>query len=192
MKQERRYNIMFQMDIKGEKTIANLKTALAGEVMAYTKYQWYANQALKDGYRVLYDIFNETAANENEHARMWFKALHGGEVPHTEENLKDAYAGENYEWETMYQNFAKDAEEEGNLQLAAAFRNVGEIEHHHRNRYEKMLQQVEAGTVFKRMEKVRWMCLKCGYICEAKEAPLKCPVCQNSQANFQLLEDYDC
>lgn len=183
---------MFTVNLKGEKTLKNLQTALAGEVMAYTKYQWYAQQALKDGYRVLYDIFNETAANENEHARMWFKALHNGEIPGTVQNLTDAWAGENYEWETMYDTFAKEAEEEGNTQMAELFRKVGEIEHHHRDRYQTMLNEVQGGTVFKRDHKVKWMCLKCGYICEAEEAPLKCPVCQNSQANFQELIDYDC
>ena len=109
-----------------------------------------------------------------------------------EQNLIDAWAGENYEWDTMYKTFAEEAEAEGNTEIARLFREVGNIEHHHRDRYQAMLDQVQSGTVFKRDEPVKWMCLKCGYICEAKEAPIKCPVCQNPQANFQQLIDYDC
>lgn len=183
---------MFNVDVKGEKTLQNLQTALTGEMMACMKYRWYADQALKDGYRVLYDVFNETATNENEHARMWFKALHGGIIPDTLTNLHDAWNGENYEWETMYENFAKDAEAEGNPQLSKLFKEVGNIEHHHRDRYQYFINEVKNGTVFKRDDVQKWMCLKCGYIFEGKEAPAKCPVCQNSQANFQLLEDYNC
>ena len=181
-----------RQDLKGEKTIANLKTALQGEVMACIKYYWYSLQADKEGYKVIGNIFRQTSGNENEHARMWFKALHGGSIPNTEQNLIDAWAGENYEWDTMYKTFAEEAEAEGNTEIARLFREVGNIEYHHRDRYQAMLDQVQSGTVFKRDEPVKWMCLKCGYICEAKEAPIKCPVCQNPQANFQQLIDYDC
>ena len=156
------------------------------------KYQWYAKQAQKDGYIVIRNIFNQTSGNEEAHAKQWFKYLHDGEVPGTEQNLKDAWEGENFEWADMYADFAKTAEEEGFKEIAAKMRMIGNIELHHRNRYQAMLDQLENKTLFSKPEKVKWICLNCGYIAESETAPVKCPVCAHPQAWFQELIDYNC
>lgn len=174
-------------DIKGTKTEKNLQTAFAGESQARNKYTYYASKAKKDGYVQIANIFEETANNEKEHAKMWFKLLHGGEVPSTEENLKDAAAGENYEWTDMYAGFAKEAREEGFPEIAAAFEMVGEIEKHHEERYLKLLDNVEKKIVFTREGDCIWQCSNCGHICVGKKAPQVCPVCKHPQSYFQLL-----
>lgn len=180
------------MELKGSKTEQNLMTAFAGECQAFTKYQWYAKQAQKDGYIVIRNIFNQTSGNEEAHAKLWFKYLHDGGVPATEQNLKDAWEGENFEWADMYADFAKVAEEEGFKEIAAKMRMVGNIELHHRNRYQAMLDELENKTLFSKPEKVKWICLNCGYIAESETAPVKCPVCAHPQAWFQELIDYNC
>ena len=180
------------MELKGSKTEQNLMTAFAGECQAHTKYAWYAKQAQKDGSIVLRDIFNETSQNEDAHAKVWFKYLHDGGVPDTKANLKDAWEGENFEYTEMYADFAKVAEEEGFKEIAAKMRMIGNIEMHHRDRYQKMLEELENGGLFKQPNKVKWICLNCGYIAESTTAPVKCPVCGHPQAWFQQLIDYDC
>ena len=174
------------MELKGSKTEANLNAAFAGESMARNKYTYYASQARKEGYEQIADIFLETAENEKEHAKLWFKALHGGEVPKTVENLKDAANGENYEWTDMYAEFAKVAEEEGFHQIAALFKGVGGIEKHHEERYLALLKNLEEGTVFKKDNVVMWKCRNCGYIHIGEEAPKVCPVCKHPQSFFEV------
>ncbi|MDR0377084.1 MAG: rubrerythrin family protein [Spirochaetaceae bacterium] len=173
-------------ELKGSKTEANLQTAFAGESMARNKYAYYASQAAKDGYNQIAELFRETAENEKEHAKLWFKALHGGAVPETAVNLKDAAAGENYEWTDMYAGFAKTAEEEGFTQIAALFRMVGEIEKRHEERYLKLLSNVEKGLVFSREGDAIWQCSNCGHILIGKKAPELCPVCKHPKAYFQI------
>ena len=174
------------MELKGSKTEANLMAAFAGESQAHTKYQYYASKAKKDGYEQLAAIFLETSANEKEHAKIWFKLLHDGGVPATTANLKDAAAGENYEWTDMYAGFAKTAKEEGFTKIAALFEMVGAIEKEHEERYRKMLANIEDGIVFSRDGDAIWKCRNCGHIVVGKKAPEICPVCEHPQAYFEL------
>lgn len=174
------------MNLKGTKTEANLQTAFAGESMARNKYTYFASKAKKDGYVQIANIFEETAANEKEHAKMWYKLLNGGAVGSTIENLKAAAEGENYEWTDMYDGFAKTAEEEGFPELAVKFRMVAEIEKHHEERYRALLQNVEAQEVFKKSEVKVWECRNCGHIVVGTKAPEVCPVCAHPQSYFEL------
>ena len=175
-------------DIKGTKTEANLKAAFSGESEARNKYTFYSSRAKKDGFVQISNIFAETAANEKEHAEMWYKLLNGG-VGSTEENLKAAAAGEHYEWDEMYATFAKEAREEGFDQIAALFDGVAKVEAAHEARYLKLLENVQKGMVFARDEVVVWQCGNCGHLHVGKEAPNVCPVCAHPQAYFQLQED---
>ncbi len=174
------------MELKGSKTEANLLAAFAGESQARCKYTYYASKAKKDGFEQIARIFQETADNEKEHAKIWFKLLHGGAVPDTAENLKDAAAGENYEWTEMYAEFAKVAKEEGFDKIAYLFEAVGAIEKEHEERYRKLLANVEGGLVFSRDGDRIWQCANCGHIHIGKEAPEKCPVCDHPKSYFQL------
>jgi len=177
------------MELKGSQTEKNLQAAFAGESQARNKYSYYASKAKKDGYNQIAAIFEETAANEKEHAKIWFKLLHGGAVPDTVTNLKDAAAGENYEWTDMYAEFAKTAEEEGFTEIAKLFAMVGEIERHHEERYLKLLANVEGGLVFSRDQEMIWQCSNCGHIVVGKKAPDVCPVCDHPQSYFQIKAD---
>ena len=172
------------MNLKGTKTEKNLQEAFAGESMARNKYTYYASKAKKDGYVQISKIFEETAANEKEHAEIWFKYLH--DVPSTAENLADAAAGENYEWTDMYARMAQEAEEEGFKEIAAKFRMVGKIEKEHEERYRKLLQNIQDGIVFSREGDCIWQCSNCGHIVIGKKAPAICPVCDHPQSYFQL------
>lgn len=174
------------MKLEGSKTQANLATAFAGESQAHTKYLYYASKAKKDGYVQIGDLFEETAKNEKEHAKIWFKLLHGGAVPGTEENLADAAAGENYEWTDMYDGFAKTAREEGFDDIAFLFESVGKIEKAHEERYRKLLSNIEGGLVFSRDGDAVWQCSNCGHIVVGKSAPQVCPVCAHPQSYFQI------
>ena len=160
--------------------------AFAGESQARNKYTYYASKAKKDGYVQIAKIFEETADNEKEHAKIWFKLLHGGEMPETAANLADAAAGENYEWTDMYAGFAKEAEEEGFTQIAALFKMVAAIEKEHEERYRKLLANVEGEVVFSKDHDVIWQCSNCGHIVIGKKAPKLCPVCAHPQAYFQI------
>ncbi len=172
-------------DLKGSKTEANLLTAFAGESQARNKYTYYASKAKKDGYEQIAELFTETANNEKEHAKIWFKLLHGG-IGDTLDNLKDAAAGENYEWTDMYAGFAKEAREEGFTEIAALFEAVAQIEKEHEERYLKLAQNIQDGTVFERPEIVIWKCANCGHIHVGTKAPDVCPVCAHPKAYFQL------
>ena len=174
------------MEFKGSKTEMNLMTAFAGESQAFTKYNYYASKAKKDGYVQISKIFAETAANEKEHAKIWFKLLHGGTIPSTMDNLKDAAAGENYEWTDMYDGFAKVAKEEGFNDIAYLFEEVGKIEKEHEERYRKLLENVEGGLVFSKDGDMVWICRNCGHIHIGKSAPEVCPVCAHPKAYFEL------
>ena len=174
------------MELKGTKTEKNLWTAFAGESQARNKYTFYASKARKDGYVQIAKIFEETAANEKEHAELWFKALHGDAIPGTADNLLDAAEGENYEWTDMYEGFAKTAEEEGFPELAAKFRMVGEIEKHHEERYRALLKNLETAHVFEKSEVKVWECRNCGHICVGVKAPEVCPVCNHPQSYFEV------
>ena len=176
-------------DLKGTKTEANLQTAFAGESQARNKYTYYATQAKKDGYVQIASIFEETANNEKEHAKLWFKILNGGKIGPTVENLKDAAAGENYEWTDMYATFAKEAREEGFDDIANLFEGVAAIEKEHEERYLKLLANVEGGLVFSRDGDMIWQCSNCGHVCVGKKAPEVCPVCAHPQAYFQIKAD---
>lgn len=176
-------------ELKGTKTEANLQKAFAGESQARNKYTYYASQAKKEGYEQIAALFLETAHNEQEHAKLWFKLLHGGEMPETAVNLKDAAAGENYEWTDMYAQMAKDAKEEGFDHIAFLFEKVGEIEKHHEARYLKLLKNVEGGLVFSKDGDTIWQCANCGHIVIGKQAPKVCPVCTHPQAFFQVLAE---
>ena len=173
-------------DLKGTKTEANLMTAFAGESQATNKYTYFASQAKKDGYVQISNIFAETAANEKEHAKMWFKLLEGGSIQDTMKNLEAAAAGENYEWTDMYATFAKEAREEGFDRIAALFEGVAAIEKEHEARYRKLLANINDGVVFERDEEVVWQCANCGHIVVGKDAPKVCPVCAHPQAYFQI------
>ena len=174
------------MELKGSKTEKNLQTAFAGESQARNKYSYYASKAKKDGYVQIANIFEETAANEKEHAKIWFKLLHNGSVPDTIANLKDAADGENYEWTDMYEGFAKTAEAEGFPQLAARFRGVAAIEKRHEERYRALLKNVETAQVFEKSEVKVWECRNCGHIVVGTKAPDVCPVCAHPQAYFEV------
>lgn len=174
------------MDLKGSKTEANLQTAFAGESMARNKYTYFASKAKKDGYVQISKIFEETAANEKEHAKLWYKLLNGGAVGSTIENLKEAAEGENYEWTDMYNQFAKEAREEGFDDIAALFEGVAAIEKEHEERYRKLLANIEGDLVFSRDGDVVWQCSNCGHICVGKKAPEECPVCAHPQAHFEI------
>jgi rubrerythrin len=173
-------------ELKGSKTEENLKTAFAGESQAHTKYLYYASKAEKEGYVQIGALFRETALNEKEHAKLWFKALHGGEVPATTVNLADAAAGEHYEWTDMYAGFAKTAQEEGFTDLARTFELVGAIEKAHEERYRKLLANIEQGLVFSREGDAIWQCANCGHIVIGKKAPEICPACKHPRAYFQI------
>ena len=174
------------MNLKGSKTEKNLLEAFAGESQARNKYTYYASKAKKDGYVQISKIFEETAANEKEHAEIWFKYLHGGKVPGTVENLKDAANGENFEWTDMYARMAKEAREEGFDEIAAKFEMVGAIEKEHEERYRKLLSNIEEGIVFSRDGDCIWQCSNCGHIVIGPKAPEICPVCDHPQSYFQL------
>ncbi len=176
------------MNLKGTKTEANLQAAFAGESQAHTKYLYYASKAKKDGYEQMAALFTETALNEKEHAKLWFKLLHDG-IPATEQNLKDAAAGENYEWTDMYATMAKEAREEGFDHIAKMMDGVAAIEKRHEERYRALLTNIENGKVFKKDQKVVWQCANCGHIYEGEEAPAVCPVCAHPQAFFQILAE---
>lgn len=177
------------MEFKESKTYANLMTAFAGESQARNKYTYYASAAKKEGYEQISAIFTETAENEKEHAKLWFKQIHGGEIGGTVENLKDAAAGENYEWTEMYKGFAETAKEEGYTQISDMFSRVASIEKTHEERYLKLLANIEKGIVFKRDGVVLWRCRNCGYIHAATEAPQICPACKHPQAFFELVQE---
>jgi rubrerythrin len=170
------------MELKGSKTEANLMAAFAGESQARNKYDYYASKAKKDGYEQIAAIFEETARNEKEHAKLWFKALHNGEVPSTEQNLTDAANGENYEWTTMYKEFAETAREEGFPQIAKLFEMVGAIEKEHEERYLTLLGKVKENLVFKCEEETIWVCRNCGHVYRGKEALEVCPVCKHPKS----------
>ncbi len=173
-------------DLKGTKTEQNLKVAFAGESQAYTKYSYYASQAKKDGYVQIAEIFEETAQNEKEHAKLWFKFLHGGEMPKTTANLRDAADGENYEWSNMYAEFAKVAREEGFAHIAFLFDGVAKIESQHEARYLKLLSNIEGKLVFAKENDVMWQCGNCGHLVFGKVAPDICPVCSHPQSYFRV------
>ena len=173
-------------DLKGTKTEKNLQEAFAGESQARNKYTYFASKAKKEGFVQISKIFEETAANENEHAEIWFKYLCGGEIPTTAENLAAAAEGENFEWTDMYDRMAKEAEEEGFKEIAAKFRMVGAIEKEHEARYRKLLENVQKEIVFSREGDCIWECSNCGHIVVGKKAPALCPVCAHPQSYFQL------
>ena len=174
------------MELKGSKTEQNLMTAFAGESQARNKYTYFASKAKKDGYVQIAKIFEETANNEKEHAKLWFKLLCGGEIPDTAENLAAAAEGENYEWTDMYKEFAAVAKEEGFDRIAYLFSAVGEIEKAHEERYRKLLANVKDGLVFSKDGDAVWQCSNCGHIVVGKKAPDVCPVCAHPQAYFQV------
>ena len=175
------------MELKGSKTEKNLMTAFAGESQARNKYTYFASVAKKEGYEQISEIFLKTADNEKEHAKMWFKAL--GELGDTAKNLAAAADGENYEWTDMYESFAKDAEEEGFVELAAKFRGVAAIEKSHEERYRKLLNNVQMQEVFKKAEMKMWECRNCGHLVMGTEAPEICPVCAHPQAYFEVRKE---
>ena len=174
------------MELKGSKTEKNLMEAFAGESQARNKYTYFASKAKKEGYEQIAAIFQETADNEKEHAKIWFKLLHDGDVPTTTENLKAAAEGENFEWTDMYDRFAKEAEEEGFTKIAYLFREVGKIEKEHEERYLKLLENVEEGIVFSRDDERIWKCRNCGHIIVGKYAPEVCPVCNHPKSYFEI------
>ena len=177
------------MELKGSKTEQNLMAAFAGESQARNKYTYFASKAKKDGYEQIAAIFEETANQEKEHAKMWFKELNGGEIPSTENNLLAAAEGENYEWTSMYEEFARVAEEEGFVQIANKFRGVAAIEKMHEERYRKLLSNVKDGLVFSRDGDMIWQCRNCGHIVVGKKAPLVCPVCNHPQSYFEIKKE---
>ena len=174
------------MELKGSKTEQNLMTAFAGESQARNKYSYYASKAKKEGYEQIAAIFEETAGNEKEHAKMWFKLLHEGEVPDTMTNLRDAANGENYEWTEMYDEFAKVAREEGFDAIAKKFELVAAVEKSHEERYLKLLSNIENSEVFKKEESVVWVCRNCGHVHVGKRAPKMCPTCDHPEAYFEM------
>jgi len=174
------------MDLKGSQTEKNLAFAFAGESQARNKYTYYASKAKKEGYEQIAAIFEETAANEKEHAELWFKHLHGNAIPTTTENLLDAANGENEEWTKMYKGFAETARKEGFLEIAAQFEGVAKIEKAHEERYRKLLDNLKTNRVFIAADVVVWKCRNCGHIHVGKEAPKMCPVCHHAQSYFEL------
>lgn len=176
------------MDLKGSRTEANLMSAFAGESMATNKYTYFASKARKDGYEQIAAIFEETAGNEREHARLWYKILHG-EIGETLENLEHAAEGENYEWTDMYDRFAREAKEEGFDAIAGLFEKVAAIEKQHEERYRKLIQNIEQGRVFSRDGDTIWICRNCGHVVIGKQAPQVCPVCGHPQSFFEIKAD---
>ena len=174
------------MELKGSRTEANLLAAFAGESQARNKYTYYASKARKEGYVQIAEIFEETANNEKEHAKLWFKILHGDDIPSTADNLVDAANGENYEWTDMYATFAKEAHEEGFEKIAFLFEGVAKIEKEHEERYRKLLAKVENNTVFISDDVAIWQCGNCGHIVVGKKAPELCPVCAHPKAYFRI------
>ena len=170
------------MELKGSKTEQNLMTAFSGESQARNKYTYYASKARKEGFNQIAELFEITANNEKEHAKLWFKALHGGEIADTATNLEDAAQGEHYEWTDMYATFAKEAEEEGFKEIAAQFKMVAEIEKRHEERYRKLLSNVKTGEVFQKGSIVIWECANCGHIHVGEKAKEICPGCKNPKA----------
>lgn len=176
-------------NLKGTKTEKNLMEAFAGESQARNKYTYYASVAKKEGYEQIAAIFEETANNEKEHAKMWFKELHGGSVPKTAENLLDAAKGENGEWTDMYKRMAEEARKEGFIEIAEKFEGVAAIEKRHEERYNELLKNVKNNTVFSKTEEKVWICRNCGHVYVGKEPPKVCPVCNHPQAYFQILNE---
>ena len=174
------------MELKGSKTEENLLKAFAGESEARNKYTFYASKARKEGYEQIAAIFEETASNEKEHAKIWFKELHNGDIADTLTNLKDAAAGEHYENTEMYKEFARVAKEEGFDRISELFLKVGEIEMHHEERYMKLIGNINNNLVFEKGEEKVWICRNCGYVYVGKKAPEKCPVCSHPQSFFEL------
>ncbi len=174
------------MELKGSKTEQNLMTAFAGESQARNKYTYFASKAKKDGYEQIAAIFEETANNEKEHAKLWFKELNGGEISSTLENLYAAAEGENYEWTDMYDEFAKTARAEGFDRIAQLFEEVAEIEKEHEARYRKLIENIEGGLVFSKDGDRIWKCRNCGHICVGSSAPDVCPVCNHPQSFFEI------
>lgn len=176
-------------ELKGTKTEKNLMDAFAGESQARNKYTYYASKARKDGYEQIAALFQETADNEKEHAKIWFKLLKGGEIPSTLDNLKDAAEGEKYEWTDMYDRMAKEAKEEGFNNIAYLFEQVGKIEKEHEERYRKLVENLENGLVFSKDGEKVWICRNCGHIHIGKEAPQVCSVCTHAKAYFEIKSD---
>ena len=174
------------MELKGSQTEKNLMAAFAGESQARNKYTYYASKAKKEGYEQIAAIFEETANNEKEHAKLWFKALHDGDVPDTLTNLKDAASGEHEEWTNMYKEFAKTAKEEGFKDIARLFESVGEIEKHHEERYMKLVSNIENNLVFEKGEEKIWICRNCGHIYKGKKALKVCPVCNHPESYMEV------
>ncbi len=174
------------MELKGSRTEANLMAAFAGESQARNKYTYYASKAKKEGYEQIAALFEETANNEKEHAKLWFKKLHGGDVPSTIDNLRDAAEGENYEWTEMYKEFAEVAKEEGFDEIASLFEMVGEIERHHEERYKQLLANVENNSVFHKEVETVWICRNCGHVYYGKDALKMCPVCAHPESYMEL------
>ena len=174
------------MDLKGSKTEKNLMEAFAGESQARNKYTYFASKARKEGYQQIADIFEETARNEKEHAKIWFKYLQGGDIQDTVSNLNAAADGENFEWTDMYDRMAKEAREEGFTEIAARFEMVGRIEKEHEARYRKLLANIKGDLVFSRDGDCVWQCINCGHIVVGKKAPQICPVCSHPQSYFQI------
>ena len=174
------------MELKGSKTEENLMKAFAGESQARNKYTYFASKAKKDGYEQIAALFEETANNEKEHAKMWYKELHVGSIPDTVSNLKEAADGENYEWTDMYEEFAKTAEEEGFKALAVKFRQVAAIEKHHEERFRRLLKNIDDSVVFSRDNERIWICRNCGHVVIGKSAPSVCPVCAHPQSFFEI------
>ena len=172
--------------LKGTKTEKNLEETFAGESMARNKYTYFASKARKDGYQQIAAIFEETAGNEKEHAKLWFKYLNGGEISDTMTNLEAAAAGENYEWTNMYDRMAREAEEEGFPEIAFKMRGVAAIEKHHEERYRRLLENIREGIVFSRDGDRMWLCRNCGHIHFGKKAPEICPVCNHPQSFFEI------
>ena len=173
-------------ELKGTKTERNLQEAFAGESQARNKYTYYASKARKEGYEQIAALFEETANNEMEHAKLWFKLLHGGEIADTVANLEDAAEGENFEWTDMYERMAREAEEEGFKEIAYKFRAVGDIERHHEERYRRLLANIKEGLVFSREGDTVWICRNCGHIVIGKKAPEVCPVCLHKKSFFEI------
>lgn len=177
------------MELKGSQTEMNLMAAYGGETQACVKYQYYASKARKDGYEQIAALFDETAHNEKEHAKLWFKYLHGGDIPETTANLADAANGENYEWTDMYAGFAKTAKEEGFTELAYLFQAVADIEKHHEERYRRLLANIEEGIVFSRDGDRIWQCRNCGHIVIGRSAPEICSVCKHPRSFFEIKKE---
>jgi len=173
-------------ELKGSKTEANLQAAFAGESQARNKYTYFASRARKDGYEQVAAIFEETADNEKEHAKIWFKYLNGGDVPDTVSNLEAAASGEHFEWTKMYTDFALDAREEGFTEIAALFEQIATVEKEHEERYRELKSNIEAGKVFVRDDAEKWHCRNCGKIIHGKEAPNACPACKHPKAYFEI------